>query len=372
MNETSNSNKALKQQEQEIDLIELAFKVWGKRKFIFKVCGIAVVVGLIIALSIPKKYTTTIVSVPELQNSSSKSGLSNIASMMGFDLSAATGSEALSPMIYPEIVKSTPFIVDLFDIHVTSEEGEIDTTYYVYLQDFQKSAWWDYIFLAPKKAIGWCINLFKEEEVFDPTQKPDPFHLSIEQNEIVKAINKNISVFVDTKNGTITLNVSAQDPLISATLAQEVMTKLQNHITEYRTNKANIDLKFYETMCQEAKENYYQAQQNYATFVDRHQNVVYASFKTEQDRLNNEMQLNYNLYNQISQQLQAAQIKVQETKPVYTIIQPASVPIKGSPSRAMVLIVIVFLAGCGAVGWILVKDWLRNVFHKKKESESEV
>ena len=44
-------------EEQEIDLIELAQKLWKERKFLLKGCGIAVVVGLIVAFSIPKEYT---------------------------------------------------------------------------------------------------------------------------------------------------------------------------------------------------------------------------------------------------------------------------------------------------------------------------
>ena len=33
-------------QEEEIDLLELALKVWGERKFILKACGYAVLIGL--------------------------------------------------------------------------------------------------------------------------------------------------------------------------------------------------------------------------------------------------------------------------------------------------------------------------------------
>lgn len=372
----NNQEKELQQelqqeQEQEIDILELVQKAWIKRIFILKVCGIAVIVGLIIALSLPKKYTTTVILAPELQNNSPKSSLSGIASMMGIDLNSAAGTEALMPVIYPQIVQSTPFLVDLFDIPVTSKDGEIHTTYYEYLKEYQKGTWWGYIFSAPGKAISWFIGLFKEEEEADPNAKPDPFRLSEEQDKIAQAVLKSIEINVDTKNGTITLNVTAQDPLISATLSQEVMKNLQNHITAYRTNKANVDLKFYEEMCKESKETYYKAQQEYASFVDRHQNVVYASFKTEQDRLYNEMQLTYNLYNQMSQQLQAAQVKVQENKPVYAVVQPSSVPIKGKPSRAMVMIVIVFLAGCGAVGWVLSKDWLKNFFKNLNNKPEE-
>ena len=62
-------------EEQEIDLIELAQKLWKERKFLLKGCGIAVVVGLIVAFSIPKEYTTTVKLAPETQDAAKKSSL---------------------------------------------------------------------------------------------------------------------------------------------------------------------------------------------------------------------------------------------------------------------------------------------------------
>lgn len=46
-------------QEEEIDLLELALKVWAERRWILKCCSYAVIVGLVIAFSIPKEYTAT-------------------------------------------------------------------------------------------------------------------------------------------------------------------------------------------------------------------------------------------------------------------------------------------------------------------------
>ena len=60
-------------EEQEIDLIELAQKVWASRKLVFKACGIAALVGLVVAFSIPKEYSTSVTLAPE---SGGKSGRS--------------------------------------------------------------------------------------------------------------------------------------------------------------------------------------------------------------------------------------------------------------------------------------------------------
>ena len=90
---------------QEIDLIELAKRLWGERKFIFKCCGIAVVVGLVVAFSIPKEYSTTVKLAPETSDPSKKMGnLGGLAAMAGINLNSTSGADAISPDLYPDVV----------------------------------------------------------------------------------------------------------------------------------------------------------------------------------------------------------------------------------------------------------------------------
>ena len=151
-------------EEQEIDLIELAQKLWKERKFLLKGCGIAVVVGLIVAFSIPKEYTTTVKLAPETQDATKKSSLGGLAAMAGINLNAAVGSDAISPDLYPDVVQSTPFLLDLFPVQVTDEDGELSTTLFNYMNEHQRKAWWGYIISAPFKALGAVISLISGDE----------------------------------------------------------------------------------------------------------------------------------------------------------------------------------------------------------------
>lgn len=119
---------------------------------------------------------------------------------------------------------------------------------------------------------------------------------------------------------------------------------------------------FTEKLYGEAKASYEDAQKKYANFVDANQNIILLSYRAEQERLQNEMNLAYQVYTQVSQQLQMARAKVQEITPVYTVVQPATVPLKpAKPNKLMILIGFMFLAGVGSVGWILfVKDLLKG------------
>ena len=341
-------------QEEEIDLLELALKVWAERRWILKCCGYAVIVGLVIAFSIPKEYTATATIAPELSDGKSGGGLSSLAAMAGINMNASSSADAIYPDLYPDIVSSTPFITELFDVHVESLNAKIDTTLYGYIDDYQRSPWWSAVTSAPFKVLGWIISIFKDKEEPRDNAKLDPFHLTNEEADVVRALSQRISVFVDKKTGLTTLSVTMQDARIAACLTDTVMSQLQNYVTEYRTNKARKYFQFQQSLFERKKKEYEKAQEEYAKFADANKNIILLSYRVEQERLENDMRLAYNVYTSVAQQLQVAEAKVQEITPVYTIVEPATIPIRAAkPNKAMVLIGIVLLVGVGCVGWIL-------------------
>lgn len=339
-------------QEEEIDLLELALKVWAERRWILKWCGYAVIVGLVIAFSIPKEYTATATIAPELSDGKSGGGLSSLAAMAGFNINTSSGADAIYPDLYPDIVSSTPFITGLFNIPVKDLEGEINTTLYCYLDEHQRSPWWSVIISAPFKVLEWTVSLFKEKK--NSGSGLDPFHLTNDQFKIAELLSERVGVSVDKKTGLTTLSVTMQDARIAACLTDSVMYRLQDYVTEYRTNKARQDFEFQKGLFERKKKEYEMAQENYARFSDANKNIILQSYRAEQVRLENEMNLAYQVYTSVAQQLQMAEAKVQEITPVYTVVEPATIPIRASkPSKAMILIGIIFLTGVLCVGWIL-------------------
>lgn len=367
MNEALQNKTPQFQEEQEIDLLELAQKVWAERKFIFKACGYAVIVGLVIAFSIPKEYTATATIAPEASDGKSGGGLSSLAAMAGINMSTSTGADAIYPDLYPDIVSSTPFITGLFDVPVQDLKEKVDTTLYCYLDEYQRAPWWSIIISAPFKALGWTISLFQDEKTEEGNGKLDPFHLTKDESIIVSNLSKRIGVSVDKKTGLTTITVTMQDARIAACLTDTVMNRLQKYITEYRTNKAKKDFEFQQGLFERKKKEYEKAQDEYAKFADANKNIILLSYRAEQERLENEMRLAYNVYTSVAQQLQMAEAKVQEITPVYTVVEPATIPIRASkPSKPMILLGIVFLTGVGCVGWILFGRGLVEGLKKNK------
>jgi hypothetical protein len=359
------------EEEQEIDLMEYARKLWESRKTLLIASGIAAVLGVVIALTTPRQYTVTVTLAPE----SGKSGggsLSGIASMLGMGgFSMGSDADALNVMLYPNIVSSTPFILDLMDTPVkTIDEEQPDTTLTGYLTEYTKKSLMGTVISLPFKAIGGVISLFKEEEpeVTGPGTI-DPFQLTKDQANIAEGIKKLIVANVDKKTGITTVSVTMQDPMVAAMLTDTVLLKLKQHITKYRVSKAEDDCKYWENLNNQRRDEYYAKQKEYAEYVDANKNVVLQSVQIEQERLQNDMQLAYQVYSNVATQLQMARAKVQEAKPVFVIVEPASVPLQASgTSRAMTVIGTIFLIVAGTAGWILFgKDFLSQLKKGLKE-----
>lgn len=356
---------------QEIDLIELAGRLWQARRFLAKCCGVAAVVGLVIAFSLPKEYTTTVKLAPEMEDVSKKmSGLGGLAAMAGINLNTSSGADAISPDLYPDVVQSTPFLLELFPVKVMNPENATSAdsiTLYTYMHDGQRMAWWNYLVRVPFKMLGAVKDLFSKEDK-QKSDTLDPFHLTRDQEAILQALRTRIAVSVDKKTLVLTVSVQMQNPIVSAEVTQIVLQKLQDYISAYRTRKAKDDLVFTRKIFAEAREAYYKAQQAYAAFEDSNRNLISSSYRTEQERLKNEMTLTFNVYNSLAQKLEQDKLRVQEQTPVYTVIEPATVPLKAaSPKKMLILAGFIFLGLCAGVGYLFIKD----MFAAKSEKEAE-
>lgn len=365
MNENINSVKSVQSvvDESSIDFAKLWNDVLKHKRLYYKVLPITFVVAAILMLSIPNYYKCEVMLAPELSRAGTSNSLMSLATTFGIKLGTGTaGGEALFPTMYPDLMNNVDFKTSLFEVPVTIEgdedEGEPDRTmtYYDYMLNEQRLPWWSYIFKGIGAGIKFVKNWVtgKEEE---ETTGINPFRLSEEQTEIVKDIDKKITCDVDQKTLVITIMVKDQEPLICATMADTVKTRLQNFITEYHTNKARVDLEYNKKLYAETKKRYEKARQKYAEFVDANNDIVLHTFRQKQTDLENELQLQYNAYQQVATQLTAAEAKVQEDTPAFTTLQSATVPVKkAGPGRAKWCLVFLFLAFCCTTAYIFYKE----------------
>ena len=363
-------------EEQEIDLMELARKLWKARKLFVKVGCIAAVFGVIIALTTPKVYTVNVVLAPELGGKSSSSSLASAASMLGLGNLTLGGNDAdaLRVTLYPEVVSSLPFMVDLMDTPVQTKKGQKEELPMEPLDEVLrngKKSLVGTVISFPFKVLGTVISWFKADEEEGEVVEVNPFQLTKKQAKVIKALRKQIMTTVDKKTGVTTVAVTMQDPVVAAMVADTVILKLREHITHYRTSKAQEDCEYWEQLYAQRQQEYYDAQQRYARYLDANKNVILQSVLTERERLQSEMNLAYQIYSNVATQMQMARAKVQEAKPVFAVVEPATVPLKSSgTSRKMIVLQWIFLAVFAAGAWVLFGQDFWTKFKEGLDEES--
>ncbi len=337
-----------------INYSKLISAMWAKRKLYFITLPVTFLVSSLLILSVPRYYSCEVKLAPETDMPNA-GGLSSLASsFLGTNMNLT--SDAIQPLLYPDLIKSKNFLVSLFPIKIETNDGTLKTNYFTYLKKHQKKAWWSSFF-------DWFGSFFEEKTPstkFSGTEKVNAFKLTKEQNDIVTLILSKVKCNVDKKTDVISITVTDQDNLICATIADSIRNRLQAFITEYRTNKARTDFEYYKDLTEKAKANYEKARRVYGSYGDTHTDVVMPSYQSKVADLENDMQLKYNTYSTLSQQLQMARAKVQERTPAFTILQTASVPIKPlGPKRMIFVAFMLFLAFC-ATTFYIVNSLLKN------------
>lgn len=348
-------------EELEIDLMDLLRKVIGIRKKIYKAAGIGLIIGVIVAISIPKQYTVEVTLSPEMGNNKG-GGLSGLAaSFLGSGVSMGDGTDALNASLSADIVSSTPFLLELSNMKVpVSGSEEISLSSYL---DEESSPWWSYVIGFPGMVIGGVKSLFIEDEdesIFSDKASQGTIELSKKESQKIESLKKKIVASVDKKTSMTSVTATFQDSKVAAVVADSVVKKLQEYIIDYRTSKSKEDCLYLEKLFKERQQEYYEAQRKYADYMDPHDNIILQSVRTEQERLQNDMSLAYQVYSQVAGQLQVARAKVQEEKPVFAVVEPAVVPLYPSgTSRKVYVLVFVFLSVCIVISWNLFgKDLL--------------
>ena len=174
-----------------IDLRVVFRKLWNKKSLFFKVWGITFVLACLYIFPQPRTYNTQIMLAPEMGEQGSVGTLSSIASSFGFDLGSMKTNDAFYPELYPDLIATNEFLIDLLYTHVRTQDGAVDTTYMNYMLKHQKK---NYI----KYPFNWCKR--KINNLLEGTPSPvrqdqrlDPIRLSKSEDNLVNKVRQNIS-----------------------------------------------------------------------------------------------------------------------------------------------------------------------------------
>ena len=355
--------------EDEIDLLELAKTIWNKRMFILKIVGIGAFLGVIVALLSPKEYKSTSTLMPEY-STESQGGASSLLRQYGGLLGVSGGSynsnsNAIRVDLYPNIVQSTNFQMQLMQQPFYFSDLDTTATLFEYYTELNSAGVLgfvaEYTIGLPGKILG-AILPKKELMTSVPgaTEESLVLNLSKDEFEVINTLRGKISASLDEESGIVSVTVTLPDNVAAAAVTEYTIRELTEYLTEYRTEKVLRDLTFVEEQLVTAKIRFEEAQQALAAFRERYQGSLSIRNQTEEQRLQSEYQVAFNLYNGFTQQFEEARLKVQEETPVFKTLEPVQVPLNDETSGAMILVVFIMLSGITSIGWIFVQPLLEQ------------
>lgn len=335
-----------------IDLGKVFSTLKQKKKVFYKIWLIVFVLSCLWIFPQPRTYKAEIMLAPEISGEDIGS-IGALASSFGVNIGGES-ADAIYPELYPDLMASTDFVVNLFDVRVKTLDGSIDTDLYTYLTKHQKKAFYSVPYYWLKnKSKEWFSD--KSTIAQSNNVKVDPFMLTEKQTAVVEKLQGNIVCTVDKLTNVITIRVTAQDPLVAATLADSVRVRLQNSITTYRTSKTRIDVEHYKALTDSADVEYRSAVDRYAQFCDANQDIILQSQVSKRDDLENEMQMCYNTYQAMKTQLEAMKAKLQERTPAFTTLKSATVPIKPAGPKRMLFVFFMLILSTAITSIIIIR-----------------
>ena len=360
-------------EEDTIDLVEILQKLWAKRKFILIVTGVAMALGLVVALLTPNQYTASCTLVPQTGERRTGSSLSGLAAMAGISLGDMTSGEVLSPNVYPNIIKNVSFQKELLHARYTFPDVPEPITYYDYATDKQYQKFnllgtiKKYTIGLPGVILGAIRGEPEEDAAVAGTVKDSIPRLTYKEQKVLENLYKSFSLNLNEKKGYVQLSTTLRDPYLAAQITLKAQQLLQQYLTEFKLQKVRANLQYVEANFQEARQNFEAKQEELARFRDANVNLTSAMARTREEKLQSEYTLLLGVYTELAKQKEQAKIAVTETTPILTVIEPVVVPVeKSGPSRAQMLIIYTFLGLIVGVGWVLGVPYVKETYIKIK------
>lgn len=298
---------------------------------------IGFVIGALYALSMTNMYTVEVAVMPEFRSKGS-GGLNNLAfasDLLGMGSDMSNSSEpTIRPDLYPNVLESVPFALDLLEQPVFSKQLNSKTT----LQEFINKT--GTVSFLDKVSNFFTIKNEEEKEDKPVAKSTIPaIQLTKEQDGLVKAVQGSVTSTYDKKTGILTIKVTEPDPIVAASVAQLSLSYLTNYITAYRTDKARNRVVFLKQQVQEARQRYQNAEYTLSSYRDRNRSVYLNTAKLDEQRLQADYLLEQSVYNDLAKQLEQAKIKIEEETPTFKTLDPPIVPLqKSGPRRTFIMV----------------------------------
>jgi uncharacterized protein involved in exopolysaccharide biosynthesis len=312
----------------------------------------ASLIGLAVALTSTKEYTAEVKLLPT-RNSSPGLSLPGLGTIAGLRNQGYGGVEpVIGTEAYPEIIKGKEFLAQVAEtpVHFSKETKPLSPL--KYLSETRNTNPISRTKAASKRiwhAINGRQTLSRkdagESETLgnDSIVKFNPAYIAAIDN-----FGKRIHFAVE-ESGIITLSATMPDPIAAAELAKESMKLLVQTIANFESHKAAEELSFAVQLKREARSRLEKQEAALAEFTERNRTLGSAMGKLTEAKLAREVSFAFEMYQNASQQVETAQMKVRKDTPVFTIVEKVIVPVSPSSPGKRITLLLYMLGGIGII-----------------------
>lgn len=366
-------------QVKEVQLYGALARLWQGRYFLFKVAAVFLVAGVVFLFGSRREFESGTRLMPERQGEGISAGaagslLQQFGGMLGgIDAGGLLkGQHALPVEIYPEIVNSPSLQLALLRRQVYVPTLGDSATLYAYLDEHQPFSLWEAIGDGILKTPSRIKAMLSSDAAGAPVRlETGIIHLSLQELDILMELQERLNASLDKKTGVLTVSVLMPDPYVAAQAAEAAVEGLTEYLTNYRLEKLRQNLTFIEERHDEARRQFNASLDALARFKDRNQNLMSRQAQTEEQRLEAEYNLAFNVYNSLSSRREEARIQVQEETPVFQMLDPVTVPLrKKHPRTVLVLLLSLILGAAAGSAWLLIGPDARRLWHRIRHSDA--
>ena len=314
-------------------------KLWCKRKKLLIINGAVLIITLLYLLFVVKPYyESSVVILPEYGSKSNMlSQLSGLAALAGVKVGEVAATEIYQNLLHSESVLR-PVI---YDRYLTKEYPD-------------------------------SVNLIQYFKVKteDPNPEIQKRKRFLEINELLtKAL---ISTDIDRMTKIMTVKVTMPEAQLSADVVNNLVESLDQYIRTKRKSYATEQRYYLEKRVEQIKDSLSICETKLRDFREENRMIVQSpNLLLQQGRLMRNIEIQQNVYIELTKQLELAKIDEIKDAPILNIKEIAQNPIiKAGPKRMNMLILILFFSVIASCSYFMFEDIIKKTYKyiRKKNS----
>lgn len=362
-------SQELQDKKSEIDLVDIGSTLWKTRRSILKFIIVFFGLGLFLAVFSENEYTGSTIIVPQSNNSKNINGnLGGLAAMAGINLGNIGGDSGIPPALYFQIINSIPFQKELLMTPLTIKGQKEKLTFSMYYTEVYNPSLISNIKKYTIGLPGLISKTLRGKSISDLDILDTDGLLSITEDEekLLKILSKKIFLETNDKAGFVRVSAIMPEAIAAAELTKSVQNLLQKYIVSFKVQKSKEQLHFIEKQYKEKEINFKEVQIKLAQFRDRNQHVNSALAKTNLKQLESQYELAFGIYVELAKQFETQKLQVKQDTPVFTILNPVSIPNeRTSPKKVQTILIWIVFGVVFAIAKTLFVNFLKIVRYKR-------